>query len=187
MSSGCAPASTDPNSIGAAASLLQNPSISGLISSVRMPTFDLASMAMYPTVIGWMVLYTIGFLLILFAGAFLRGAVSVINWWSTFVWSTLLILLVILATINASYNTYLVNMHMCDAALFSFIECAMSILAVITIIIFYIMNNDFGTNQNVNTYLFLMLHINLFCSLLNLCLVTMQKLSNKKIPKNITL
>ena len=76
---------------------------------------------------------------------------------------------------------------MCDAALFSFIECAMSILAVITIIIFYIMNNDFGTNQNVNTYLFLMLHINLFCSLLNLCLVTMQKLSNKKIPKNITL
>lgn len=78
-------------------------------------------------------------------------------------------------------------MHMCDAALISFIEVAMSILAVVTIIIFYIMNKDFGTNQNVNTYLLIMLHVNLFCSLLNLCLVTMQKLSNTKIPSKLTL
>ena len=143
-----------------------------------MPSIDLSSMAMYPTVIGWGVLYTIGFLLILFAGSFLSGVRSITDWWSTFVWSTVLILLVMLATINGSYNAFLVNMHMCNNALQSFIQVAMSMLSLITIIIFYIMKNDFGTNQNVNTYLFIMLHVNLLCSLLNLCFVTMQKMSN---------
>jgi hypothetical protein len=107
------------------------------------------------------------------------------DWWSTFIWSTLVILLVILSTINGSYNSMLVKMYMCANAQISFIEVSMSILALITILLWYIMYYDFGTNQNVNTYLFIMLHVNLLCSLLNLCLVTMQNLSNVNISKKL--
>jgi hypothetical protein len=189
MSSGCASVVTDPNSVagGASVAVAQIQPLSSLIASAQMPTFDWSSMAMYPTIIGWGVLYTIGILALLFLGAFIRDATAVTNWWSTFVWSTLVVLLVMLAIINATYDSMLVNMHMCLSALTSFIEVAMSMLALVTIIMFYIMNKDFGTNQNVNSYIFIMLHVNLFCSLLNLCLVTMQKLSNTKIPSNITL
>ena len=89
-----------------------------------------------------------------------------------------------LATINGSYNSMLSKMHMCENALNSFIKVAMVTLAAITIGIWYVINNDFGTNRNTNTYLLVMLHVNLLCSLLNLCLVTMQKLSGTGISKS---
>jgi hypothetical protein len=150
--------------------------------------FNFSSMAMYPTVLGWGVLYSAGVLLLLFIGAYLGNFTSTLEWWSTFVWSTLIILLVLLAMINGSYTSMLVNMHMCANALNSFVKIAMSILGVITAILWYIMQYEFGTNQNTTTYLLIMLHVNLLLSLLNLCLVTMQKLSGLNIqPASPTL
>jgi len=185
--SGCASVVTDPNTIGgaAAASAAQIKPLSSQTMSAEMPNFQLNSIAMYPTVIGWAVLYTIVALCLMFLGAFMAGSVAIMDWWSTFIWSTLIILLVILSTINGSYNSMLVNMHMCANAQISFIQVSMSILSLITILLWYIMYYDFGTNQNVNTYLFIMLHVNLLCSLLNLCLVVMQNLSNVNISKSL--
>jgi hypothetical protein len=180
MSSGCGQVAQDPNSVGAAPTTQSGP-ISSSAKTAEMPTLDVSSMAMYPTVIGWGVVGIFGALLVMFLLSYLAGISSVGNWWSIFIWSSLIILLVILATINGSYTSMLVNMHMCTSALNSFIQVSLLILGLITIILWYIMNHDFGTNQNVNTYLFIMLHVNLLCSLLNLCLVTMQQLSGVNI------
>lgn len=134
-----------------------------------------------PNNIGWAVIYTIGVLLLMFIGAYLANFTSALEWWSTFIWSSLVIMLVVLASINGSYNTMLVNNKGSADGLNSFIKVSMSILSVITIIMWYIMQYDFGTNQNTKTYVLIMLHVNLLLSLLNLCLVTMQKLSGLNI------
>lgn len=181
MSGGCATVATDPNNLVNGAS--SKPVISS-IPSVEMPSFNFSSMAMYPTVIGWGVLYTICALLLMFLGAYIANYTSALDWWSTFVWSSLVIQLVVLGTINGSYTTMLVNMNMCGNALNSFIKLSMSLLAAVTIIMWYIMQYDFGTNQNTKTYLLIMLHVNLLLSLLNLCLVTMQKLSGLNIQSD---
>jgi len=137
---------------------------------------------MYPTVLGWAVLYAISALLFMFLGAYLGGVVSIVNWWSTFIWSALVCMLAVLASINGSYNAMLVNMTMCADALKSFITVAMTTLAAITIVLWYIMYYEFGTNQNTTTYLLVMLHVNFFASIVNLCMVTMHKLSGLNIP-----
>jgi len=181
MSGGCATVATDPNNLANAARAVSPTQVISTIASAEMPSFNFSSMAMYPTVIGWGVLYTIGALLLMFFGAYIGNYTSTLEWWSTFVWSSLVVQLVILGTINGSYNSMLVNMNMCSNALKSFITISMSLLSAVTIIMWYIMQYDFGTNQNTKTYLLVMLHVNLLLSLLNLCLVTMHKLSGLNI------
>lgn len=154
----------------------QQPISSGT-ETAQMPSVNLSSMAMYPTVIGWAILYIFGAIVLLFIGAALAGYASITDYWSTFVWSSLVIALIALATINGSYAAALKNMYMCPNSLISFIKVAMSLLALITVILCYIMYYEFGTNKNTETYMLVMLHVNFLASLLNLCLVTIHQLS----------
>jgi hypothetical protein len=185
MAGGCDTVPTDPNALGR----LSGPTapavqpISASTATVQMPSVDMSSMAMYPAIMGWGVLYTLGVLLLLFIGAKLGNYTAITNWWSTTVWSSLLLLLVILVTVNASYAALLKNMHMCNNAIKSFVEVAMSLLGVITVIMCYVMYYEFGTNYTTDTYLGIMLHVNFLLSLMTLCLVTMQKLSSLAITK----
>jgi hypothetical protein len=185
MAGGCDTVPTDPNVLGG----LSGPTapavqpISASTATVQMPTVDMSSMAMYPAIMGWGVLYTLGVLLLLFIGAKLGNYTPVTNWWSTAVWSSLLLLLVILITVNGSYAALLKNMHMCNNSIKSFVQVAMSILAVITVIMCYVMYYEFGSNYTTDTYLGIMLHVNFLLSLMTLCLVTMQKLSSLSIAK----
>jgi len=135
-------------------------------------------MAMYPTVIGWAVLYSLAAILVVFIGGSLSGYTGLMDYWSKFVWASLFILLVVLIAINGSYDFALTHMTMCKNAQDNFVKVAMSILAIITVILCYIMYYEFGTNKSTQTYLLIMLHVNFLGSLLNLCLVTIHKLSD---------
>jgi hypothetical protein len=92
-------------------------------------------------------------------------------------------LLITLATINGSYSTILKNMAMCSATTTYFIKVAMSLMAVITIMFWYIMTYNFNQSEVTDNYLLIMLHINLLASVMTLCLTTMQQLALLGIQK----
>jgi hypothetical protein len=142
-----------------------------------LPTLDLSSIAMYPIIIGYGILGTIGALGLIFLAGYLTNNAGITDKWSLFIWSSLIILLVSLAIINTSYNRMLSTMRMCKASITTMLQTCMTSLAVATILLCYILYYDFGTNQNIRQYLLFMLHVNLLTSIINLCMVTMQQLS----------
>lgn len=146
--------------------------------AVTMPSIDLNALAMYPAVIGWGVLGTVIALALIFLGAFLTKTDFITQWWSVFIWTSLLILITVLIVINISYASALKGMTMCSATKTSFVDSALGTLAAISILLFYIIQYEFGTNQDTDTYLKLMVHVNLLGSLMTLCMVTMLQIHN---------
>lgn len=146
-------------------------------NTATLPTLDFSTIAMYPIIIGYGILGTIGFLGLIFFLAYLTNQTGVTDKWSLFVWSSLIILLVSLAIINTSYNRMLAKMTMCKASITTLLQTCMISLALATILLCYILYYDFGTNQNIRQYLLFMLHVNLLTSIINLCMVTMQQLA----------
>lgn len=146
--------------------------------TVNMPSVDFNALAMYPAAIGNGILVTLGVLSLLFLGAFLTKTDIITQWWSVFIWVSLLVLITVLIVINVSYASSLRGMTMCSETKTKFVDSALGTLAAISILLFYIIQYEFGTNQDTDTYLKLMVHVNLLGSLMTLCMVTMLQIHN---------
>lgn len=128
--------------------------------------------------IGWAVLYGLIAMVILFIIGKIMNYTNITDYWSTGLFVSLILLLVTLATVNGSYIAGLNQMSMCNDSIQNLVKVAMSILASITIILAYMIYYEFGTNDQISTYLMIMIHVNLLCSVMTLCLVSMRQLSD---------
>ena len=127
--------------------------------------------------IGWAVLYGLVAMVVLFVIGKVMNYTTITDKWSTALFTSLMLLLITLATVNGSYIAGLNRMSMCNDSIKNLVKVSMSILASITIILAYMIYYEFGTNDQVSNYLMIMIHVNILCSLLTLCLVIMRKLA----------
>jgi len=188
--SGCdLPQPLGPNSLQAATSALSGiasssvGAISNQAATVSLITIDYSQLALFPLYVGYTMLVMIGILIVLFVGIKLAGFVPDLDWVSFIIRLAFMSLLITLATINGSYSTILKNMAMCSETTTYFIKVAMSLMAVITIMFWYIMTYNFNQSEVTDNYLLIMLHINLLASIMTLCLTTMQQLALLGIEK----
>jgi hypothetical protein len=182
--SGCdLPAPLGPNSLGIATSALSQSAtaaagaISGQAKALSLPAIDFTSLALFPLYIGYAILVMIAILVMLFIGAKIIGYIPDLDWVSFIIRLTFMSLLITLVTIDGSYSTILKNMAMCSATTTYFIKVAMSLLAAITIMFWYIITYTFDQSEITDNYLLIMIHISLLASIMTLCLTTMQQLS----------
>jgi hypothetical protein len=147
------------------------------VETVSLPKVDLSSIGLFPVWAGWIVLSVFGLLLILFVIAYLFKNSIAITYWSYFIWTSLLILLIALSAINGTFNSVLLTKNICSSSKDPTITIILSILSAITLLMGYIINFDFGQRLDVQTYLLIMLHVNLLSSLLVLSFVVLFKLA----------
>ena len=151
--------------------------------AISLPNINISGLALIPIYIGSGILSLIMLLGLLFGISKLFGYTYVFDWWAVFIRVSFIALVISLAAINGSYTGILKNMSMCTETVKNFINTATSLLAAITILLWYIVSYNFDRSDTTENYLLIMLHINILASLLTLCLTTMQKLSllNKSI------
>ena len=153
--------------------------VQSTVETVSLPKINIELIGLFPVWAGWLIVVVFGLLLILFIIGFVFNNSFVISYWSKFIWGSLIILLIALSSINGVFNSLVADntKNICNSAKDPTISTMTIILALITILMGYIINFDFGQNLDVQTYILIMLHVNLLCSILVLSYVVLFKLA----------
>lgn len=146
--------------------------------TLSLPKIDISLIGLFPVWAGYVVLVVFVLFLILFLGSFMYKNSLITEYWSKFIWGSLVVLLVSLSAINATFNSALATKNICNTAKDPTIKIILSSLSAITILMGYIIYFEFENNIDVQTYILIMLHVNLFCSVLVLSYVVLFKLAN---------
>ena len=149
------------------------------VETVSLPKVDLSLIGLFPVWAGWVILGVFGLLLILFIIGYVIKNSIITSYWSKFIWGSLIILLIALSSINGVFNSVVADKTkvICNTAKDPTITTMTVILGLISLLIGYIIHFDFGQNLDVQTYILIMLHVTLFCSLLVLSYVILFRLA----------
>ena len=147
--------------------------------TVSLPKVNIDLIGLFPVWAGWVIVVVFGLLLTLFIIVYVFNNSFVTSYWSKFIWGSLIILLISLSSINGVFNSVLADStkNICNTAKDPTILTMTIILGLITLLMGYIINFEFGQNLDVQTYILIMLHVNLFSSLLVLSYIILFKLA----------
>ena len=147
--------------------------------TVSLPKVNIDLIGLFPVWAGWLIVVVFGVLLTLFIIGYVFNNSLVTSYWSKFIWGSLIILLIALSSINGVFNSVLADStkNICNTAKDPTILTMTIILGLITLLMGYIINFEFGQNLDVQTYILIMLHVNLLSSLLVLSYIILFKLA----------
>lgn len=156
-------------------------SVSSTSDTVVLPELTMSSVGLYPVLVGWLALIIITVFVVFFLIGYIFSISVITEHLSKFVWGSLLVLTVSLLAINGSFSAA-AKKNICNAAKSPSIKVILGTLAAITILMGYIINFEFGKSIDPGqTYIIVMLHVNLFCSMLVLSYVTLFQISKASI------
>jgi hypothetical protein len=152
--------------------------VQSTVQTVSLPQVDLTLIGLFPVWAGWLIVGVFGLLLIIFVIGYAIKNSIITSYWSKFIWGSLVILLIALSSINGVFNSIIADKTkvVCNTAKDPTITIMTIILGLITLLMGYIIHFDFGQKLDVQTYILIMLHVNLFSSLLVLSYVILFKL-----------
>ena len=153
--------------------------VQSTVETVSLPKINIELIGLFPVWAGGLIIGVFGLLLILFIIGYLFKNTIITSYWSKFIWGSLIILLIALSSINGVFNSLVADKtkNICNSAKDPTILTMSVILGLITLLMGYIINFEFGQNIDVQTYILIMLHVNLFSSLLVLSYIILFKLA----------